>query len=184
MSHDLYTRFASGYGITNNIVNGFGEVRQITSTSATDSFQLNFDYDEEGNRTRVTWPDGVYVQYTYDGLNRMDQVRESGATAPPGLLADYSYDTLGRRSNIYRGNSATSTLYYDGALPRLQSVVQDLTSTAGDVTFGLGYNNAGQVISRTVSNDSYSYFSGAELEELFAGWIEPLLKRRRRDVCV
>jgi RHS repeat-associated protein len=159
MSHDLYAKFASGYGITNNIVNGFGEVRQMTSTSATDSFQLNFDYDEESNRTRVTWPDGVYVQYTYDGLNRMDQVRENGATAPPGLLADYSYDTLGRRSNIYRGNSTTSTLYYDGAIPRLQNVVQDLASTAGDVTFGLGYNNAGQVISRTVSNDSYSYFS-------------------------
>jgi hypothetical protein len=65
---------------------------------------------------------------------------------------------LGRRSNILRGNSTTTTWYFDG-ISRISNLVQDLTSTSGDITFGFGYNNASQITQRTLSNDSYSYFS-------------------------
>ena len=55
----------------------------------------------------MTWPDGNYMQYTYDALNRLDQDRENGGTSGLPLVADYAYDTLGRRSALARGNGAS-----------------------------------------------------------------------------
>lgn len=159
LGHNLYARFGStgGSGVTNGF-DGFGRLTSTTSASSSGSLQLTYQYDQDSNRTRMTWPDGTYVQYTYDALNRMNQVRENGAASGAGLLADYSYNILSRRTNIARGNGTTTTFYYDG-ISRLSSLVQDLVSTSRDLTFGFSYNNASQVTQRTLSNDSYSYFS-------------------------
>jgi len=154
---NLSALFASGYGVQNTF-DGFG--RQLSSTSyvAGGSLQLSYQYDKDGNRERMTWPDGAYVQYTYDGMNRMNQVQENGASSGPGLLADYGYDSFGRRSNIARGNGTGSAYYYDG-ISRLSTLSQDLASTSRDLTLGFSYSPANQVTQRTVSNDAYSYFS-------------------------
>ncbi|MFC4307533.1 RHS repeat domain-containing protein [Steroidobacter flavus] len=154
---NITAQAASGPGISNTF-NGFGRLIDTTSTLSGSSLQLSYLYDADGNRTRVTWPDGTYTQYTYDGLNRMDEVRENGAASGLGLLADYSYDSLDRRTNVSRGNGTTTALYYDGA-SRLSTLTQDLASTSRDLTFGFGYNSASQLTERTLSNDAYSYFS-------------------------
>jgi YD repeat-containing protein len=157
--HQLNARFGSdsGPGVT-NVFDGFGRQTSTTSLSSSDSLQLSFQYDGDSNRTRVTWPDGTYVQYTYDSLDRMDQVLENGVASGAGLLADYSYDTLGRRSNVARANGTSTTWSFDG-VSRLSSLQQDLASTSSDLTLGFGYNNASQITQRTLSNDSYSYVS-------------------------
>jgi RHS repeat-associated protein len=159
LGNNEFARFGSttGHGV-GNAFNGFSRLTSTTSTSPSGSFQLGFLYDEAGNRTRITWPDSTYVQYTYDAGDRVDQVRENGATSGPGLLADYSYDSMGRRSGLARGNGTTTTYFFDG-ISRLSDLEQSLGSTSGDVVFGHQYNEASQVVRRTVSNDSYSYFA-------------------------
>lgn len=147
----------TGGAAVSNTFDGFGRLVDTTSTVAGSALQLSFLYDAAGNRTRVTWPDGTYVQYTYDGLNRMDEVRENGATSGPGLLADYAYDSLDRRTQVSRGNATTTGLSYDGS-SRVSTLTQDLASTSRDLSFGFGYNNASQVTQRSLSNDAYSYF--------------------------
>jgi YD repeat-containing protein len=47
---------------------------------------MEYRYDEAGNRTRITWPDTNYVQYTYDSVNRMDQVRRMARLPVWGCL--------------------------------------------------------------------------------------------------
>jgi RHS repeat-associated protein len=148
----------SGGPSISNTFNGFGQLLNTTSNSSSGSLQLSYLYDEDGNRTRVTWPDGMYVQYTYDGLNRIDQVRENGASSGAGLLADYSYDAMSRRTTVSRGNGTTTGFYYDGA-SRVSTLDQDLASTSRDLSIGFSYNNASQLTGRTLSNDAYSYFS-------------------------
>lgn len=150
-------QISGGAGIS-NIFDGFGRLKEATSSSSAGSLTLKYDYDEDGNRARVTWPDDLYVQYTYDGRNRMKQVRENNSVASPGLLADYSYDVFGRRTSIGRGNGTITWFGYDAAW-RLSSLSQDLASTSRDLDIGFGYNNAGQVTERTMSNDAYTYFS-------------------------
>jgi len=157
--HVLFDRFgsSSGLGIT-NVYDGYGRQISTTSSTSSDSLQLRFQYDADGNRTQVTWPDNTYVQYTYDGLNRMDQVRENGAASGPGLLADYNYDAISRRTQLIRGNGTTTSWFYDG-VSRVTSLAQDLASTSDDLTLGFTYNNASQITQGTVSNDSYSFFA-------------------------
>jgi RHS repeat-associated protein len=125
-------------------------------TEATFGRTLTYQYDVAGNRTRLQWPDANFIQYTYDLMNRMDQVRENGTSSGAGLLADYSYDVLGRRGTIARGNGTSTTFTYDGA-SRPQSLEQALTGTANDLILGFSYNPASQIMTRTLSNDVYRY---------------------------
>lgn len=150
-------QISGGAGIVNEY-DGFGSLKSSESTASTGSLKLKYEYDEDGNRKRVEWPDGTYVQYTYDGLDRMDEVRENGASSGPGRLAKYSYDAIGRRSYLTRGNGTITYYGYDAG-SRLSSVTQDLASTSRDLTLGLSYNPASQVTQRTLTNDAYSYFA-------------------------
>jgi hypothetical protein len=45
---------------------------------------------------------------------------------------------------------------------RLTGVAHDFAGTAQDVTFGYGYNPAAQIVSRTISNDLYTYAQPTE----------------------
>ncbi len=139
----IYTYDAAGRMLTE---------RSTIGTSRT----LNYLYDAASNRERITWPDSQYVTYTYDALNRVDLVRESGSTT----LADYAYDNLGRRATLTRGNGSVSTFSYDLA-SRLTGLGLDLTGTADDQTWGYSYTTASQVSQRTATNDLYTWAAGA-----------------------
>lgn len=130
--------------------------RQLTESTALGT--LTSQYDMAGNRTRLDWPAaaGGYVQYTYDLLNRMDQVRENGATSGAGLLADYSYDSLGRPTSLTRGNGAATSWSYV-ADTRDWSMTQNLSGTANDLTLGFTFSPAPQVTERAISNTNYSF---------------------------
>jgi len=94
----------------------------------------------------------------------MTQVRENGATSGPGLLATYAYDQLGRRTTATRGNGTVTTYGWDGG-SRLTSLTLDLSGTSQDATWTLGYNPAGQVVSRALSNSLYAYTGQPTLDD-------------------
>lgn len=126
-------------------------------TSQTDPLgTFGFQYDAASRRTRITWPDAFYAQYDWNLYSQMTEVRENGASSGAGVLAQYAYDNLGRRTGVTRGNGVPTTYGYDD-VSRLTSIVHNLTGTAQDVTFTMGYNPAGQVTSRTISNNLYAY---------------------------
>ncbi len=87
--------------------------------------------------------------------NRMDQVRENGATSGAGLLADYSYDTLGRPTSLARGNGAGTSWSYV-ANTRNWWMTQNLSGTAHDLTLGFTFSPAPQVTVRTISNTAHA----------------------------
>lgn len=125
--------------------------RKLTETSY--GRAVSSQYDLNGNRTRLTWPDGNYIQYTYDPLNRMQQVLQNGATS---VLATYSYDNLSRVTGISRPNSTATSMSYSGTALDW-SLTQDMSGASQDVTFGLSFTPANQVSSRTISNSAYAY---------------------------
>jgi hypothetical protein len=71
---------------------------------------MTYQYDLAGNRTRVSYPDANYIAYEYDILNRMQVVRENGASSGPGVLGVYSYDFLSRPTNLAFGNGTSTVL--------------------------------------------------------------------------
>lgn len=133
---------------------------------------LGYQYDAAGRRTRVTWPDGLYINYNYDLANEMTTVVENGSTT----LATYSYDDLGRRTSLARGNGTASYYSYDGA-SRLNCLRLDLagggtldcnpTASGQDNAITFGYNPAGQIVSRTSANTTYAWTGNVNVNRAY-----------------
>ena len=147
----------SGTGITNNAYNKAGAVTSTTSYGRTVTYQ----YDSSGRRSRTTWPDAFYVDYVYDTLSRVTQIRENGATSGAGLLATYTYDDLGRLSSLSRGNGTSSSYTYD-SLSQLASLGHDLSGTSMDYSATFTYTPAAQIKSRTAINNSVYRWTGSD----------------------
>lgn len=158
----------SGEGVTNGY-NGFGELisSSINMGGVTRSFA--YQYDADGNRVNVTHPDGQYVTYYHDGLDRFSY---AALNATNTLLFYSPYDQFGRVTTLYRASNPSnwgpSTGFaYDGA-SRLSSQTFNFTNGSGNVAFNLSYNPAGQITSETRSNDSYAFGSYVEVSRSYA----------------
>jgi len=149
----LYARYGSDTG--SGVVYGFDSAKRVIS-EATGSLSIGFAYDVSNNRTKVTWPDGNYVNYDYDGLNRNYKIRENNASSGAGVLATYVFDPLARRTQLTRGNGTVTTWGYDAA-SRLQTLAQDMVGTTQDLTVTLGYTLASQLQTRSSNNTLYKW---------------------------
>ncbi len=114
--------------------------------------RLAFQYDAASNRTRITHPDAAYFQYTYDALNRVDQVQRLASAVGANLIADYAYDPQSRRTSLSRAQGGANgvTTYDYSSASRLTGLDFDLSGTSSDAAFDFGYNRAGQVNLRSI----------------------------------
>lgn len=150
----LYSKFdvATGQGITNSF-DGFGRQKSSNIWQANFSKTLQYQYDNNGNRTRITHPDNVYFTYTFDNLNRLSSVNENVSD----LLLNVNYHPgKGRRETVSRTGGTYTRYNFDDAL-RLSSFTQDLSGTAQDLTTTFQYNPASQITQLTYSNSQYHY---------------------------
>ena len=152
-----FARFdsVSGEGVSNSW-DALGRLTSSTTTMGGTSQALSHLYNESGARIRLFWPDGQFVTYLRDGLDRIYWTQLNNTTP----LFHPQYDALGRASQLYRHNGAdwsSPTSYgYDG-LSRLTSLAHNLSGTTHDVTTTFAYNPASQVISRTPTNNAYQF---------------------------
>jgi RHS repeat-associated protein len=145
-----WTAFDGLGNLTSRISRMFGVGRTLT-----------YQYDTEGNRTRITHPDGVYFTYNRDGLNRMCTIGENAAapacaTTDPNAVLVVHYSPEGRRLDITRAGGSITSVQTDNAL-RMLSFTQDFTGSTNDLTNTFGYNNASQITSLTQSNTQYNH---------------------------
>lgn len=152
--NELHARFGShnGQGVFSTY-DQFGQRLSSSTSMSGVTHTLSYQFDTNGNRTRVTHPDGKYFTYTYDGLNRMTSVRE---WATGTVLVTYVYDSAGRRTQLSRSDGSSSAYSYDSS-SRLSDLDLDLVGSVSDVAFDYSYNPAGQVIARDRSNPSFEY---------------------------
>ena len=160
----VFARFgsATGQGVT-TAYDGFGRAASSTIDLSGVSRTLSYGYDANGNRTRITHPDGIAFDASHDGLNRLVSIAEPGAVT----LATFGYDRQGRRTTLGRGGAGTTAYAYDAA-SRLAGLVQDLADSTDDLEIGLAYNPASQIVSRTITNAGYVWWPAASTSDGYA----------------
>jgi RHS repeat-associated protein len=148
----LHSRFGgdTGQGVTNTF-DGFGNLSSTSINMGGNTRTLSYQYDNNGNRTRVTHPDNVYFGYGFDGINRVNKATENASD-----LITLTYRPNGKRHTLARAGSGTTTYTFDD-LSRLGSLQQDFLGTTNDVTNSFAYNPASQVTSLTISNSLFRY---------------------------
>ncbi|SIO21124.1 RHS repeat-associated core domain-containing protein [Parasphingorhabdus marina DSM 22363] len=130
--------------------------RQLTASMYVNSVSktLSYQYDKNGNRTRITHPDGQYFTYSYDGLNRSYDIYEGSAIWANRRAAN-RYNDRGQLWYNHRLTGLQDAYYYD-PVGRLSSLDIQAQGTAEDNIFGFSYTPASQIRSRTTSNDLYA----------------------------
>ncbi len=156
MGHQLTALFDSASG-AEGVTNTWDTLgRQASSALAMDgvSRALSYQYDADNNRTQVTYPDGNYVTYSYDGMDRPLQILRSGS----GVIASYSYNDDGTRSGFNSNVTALATSYTYDPIQRLASLSNSPSgNTAYANQFGFSYNPASQIVQLTKSNNAFTY---------------------------
>ena len=137
------------------------------SSETNEGLPVTYTYDASGNRSTTTWPDGYYVSYTYDALNRMQYVRENSLTT--NELAYYTYDALSRRTLLCMGAGATSCAStawtnnvgygYEALDGQLNALTHQLNATT--VSFGYTRNHSYQIQTLTANDSFYLPETGA-----------------------
>ena len=98
---------------------GFSRVNSEAVNLSGTALTMSYQYDADDNRTQVKYPDNNYIQYNFDGLDRLTQLLENGSAS--AVLTLYSYDTAGRVQQMTRGGGVTTTAFGYDPVSRLNS---------------------------------------------------------------
>ncbi len=145
----------TGEGITNTY-DGFGRLTSTTIAMAGTSRTLTHsDYDPNGNRRELTWPDQVRMSFGYDGLDRMDHVYE-GALGSTVSLATIGYNDRGKRSSMTRRYGDATAYTYDH-VTRPELLTESFVGAAGNTASSFTWLPSNQVRTISRSNDAYAW---------------------------
>ncbi len=162
-----FARFDSpsgeGIGAT---YDALGRTTSTSSTMGGTNRTLGYQYDLQGNRTRITHPDGVYFTMAYDALGGMATASWTAPGTGTVPFLSLSYDDLGRRTAINRASSTTG-YGYDSA-SRLATLSQGFAGGVGNAATTFSYNPASQIVSRTHDNDAYAFTGAVNVDRPYA----------------
>jgi|GEM_PF-403246 len=146
-------RFASrtGLGIT-TVYDSFGRLTSETDTTSGTSRTITNEFDNNGNRSAIKFPDNQRFTYHYDKVSRLTNIKVNNGA----VLTTHTYDAYSRPDSLIRANNTTSTLLFDG-ISRANEFKEDFNGFGYDVTHSLNYNAASQVINQRISNPIYNY---------------------------
>ena len=132
-TYDIGSRMTAADTTDSEIDYVYDNLNRVTETTQrinANNFTVEYQYDDVGNRTKLTYPGGKVVDYTYDDLNRMTHVDVNSSA-----LAEYAYDPLNRRAikSFLSADLPRTTYEYDLA-NQLEAQVNMVLASADTVT--------------------------------------------------
>ncbi len=141
-------------------------VRGTNDAVTTDDQITTFAFDARGNLTRLTAPDGNFVDLFYDDRNRLTEARDAA-----GKREIYTYDSNGNRQsvNAYVGvaNTGNRRRVQSATVDLLDRVTQIQGSTVDKLTT-FGYDAAGRQITAIDPNSAQTTRTYDDLDRLIA----------------
>jgi RHS repeat-associated protein len=127
--------------------------------------RLTIDRDTSRNVTRVTSPDGRFIEFTYDTSNRITEARDNTGrvvtyqydasgrlwkvTNPEGGVEEYGYDTSNRMATVKKPNG---TLMVTNVYDAKGRVTQQTLSDGGVYKFAYTLDGSGRVTQTDVTD--------------------------------
>jgi YD repeat-containing protein len=133
---------------------------RLISTGSTNRV-TQYDYDENGNITTITYPNSFTANFTYNDAGQLDTLTNKDASDNTVDSFTLTYNANGQVTESDEGGGNCLTLGYDG-IGRLTS--EERTGT-GSYTKSLTYNSLGQISSMTLggTTTTYNYDSTTDL---------------------
>lgn len=141
----------AGAGIISTY-DGFGRVATESNTLIGTSPVLGYQYDRNGNRIRITHNGSQSFDMTFDGLNRLKEVKK-GTT----ILASASYTNRGGVAAIDRYNAALDQGFTYDPVGRLQSLSLQQGTNSSNASWTFTRNAASQIRTEVRTNDAYAW---------------------------
>jgi RHS repeat-associated protein len=154
---DLQTSawFTWSGAIVNQTYDGFGRLSSSAINMGGFTRTIGGQYSRGGQRTEMTFPDGLKMSFAQDGLDRMKAVYQ-GPIGSTFNLATFAYDGAARLQSLTRRQGDATTYGYDN-VSRLNSLADTFVGGTGNVSSTYLYNPAQQLRQESRDNDSYAF---------------------------
>lgn len=103
-----------------------------------------YQYDADGNRTRITYPSGRVVTYSYDFAGRPITASGSLAGVTHAYATSASYEPFGPMTSLTLGNGLVQSFTYDSRYRMLTNVL--LNGTTATASYSYSYDGAGNIL--------------------------------------
>lgn len=151
----ISTPVVSGDPTTGDFQFFFDTAGRFYKETTPDGKNITYQLDANSNITKLTWPDGYFVDYVFDQIDRLTDIKLNGSTS---VAAHFDYDPLSRRKKLTLENGTVVDYGYE-IDDDMNSLVHSFVGSS--VAFTHGFNAVGQLNSQQVSNSQFVWHPGA-----------------------
>ncbi|HYR76513.1 MAG TPA: RHS repeat-associated core domain-containing protein [Pyrinomonadaceae bacterium] len=149
-AYDQLSRLTAAANINGTVGFVYDKLGRVTSTTDVWGQLINYTYDANGRRTKMSFGSSTFATYTYDALNRLTKITDGANQA-----TSYAYDVTGKVTSRTLPNSVVTTYGYDGLgrVTQLKDAKKNTVITANQYS----YNSASEIIQNIDQSGTHAY---------------------------
>ncbi|MCX5951905.1 MAG: DUF6531 domain-containing protein, partial [Cyanobacteria bacterium] len=151
-TYDSLGNLLSATDDDSTVAYSYDNADRLTKVTYNSSRFLEFTYDESDRRTRMVDQDGFAINYVYDSLGQLQDIKDSAGNR----LIGYTYDSVGRLVGENNGNGSYSTYNYD-SVGQILSLVNYQTDGSVNSRFDYTYDAVGRRTSMITLEGTTNY---------------------------
>ena len=166
-TYDKLSRLQTANNENGTIDFNYNKMNRLTNVTDVFGQVVDYNYDANGNRTKLNLNTATVATYRYDALNRLTKVID-GASA----TTTYAYDATNKLTSRRLPNGILTGYQYDG-IDRLTRLL-DTKGVATIADHQYQYNTASQITQITEPTNTRNYGYDALDRLVSAGYTSPL----------
>jgi RHS repeat-associated protein len=148
--YDKLSQMTSAANINGTVSFVYDNIGRTTSTTDVFGQVLNYTYDANDRRTKLSFGATTNATYAYDVVNRLTKITDSA-----NQVVAFAYDAAGKQTSKTLPNGVAATYTYDG-LDRLTGL-KDTKGKAVIADNQYSYNNSGDITRNIDQSGTHVY---------------------------
>jgi RHS repeat-associated protein len=165
-TYDKLSRLQTATNENGTVNFDYNKMNRLTSVSDVFGQTVDYNYDANGNRTKLSLNTALVATYRYDGVNRLTKLLDSS-----GAAFTFDYDATNKLTQKKAPNNVKTSYQYDG-LDRLTRLLDNKgVATIADRQYQ--YNTVSQITQISEPSTTRSYVYDAVDRLTSAGYTNP-----------